>query len=114
MSPKDFPAAIVVGENVPANSDKDEKNDPLENYFSWTDDQELVKCFANLPKDECFLNLTMDMVNENPLDVENIKDLQNAERSLQEQAKKCRRLCRQSTIHPNARHASWNSFHTGK
>ena len=85
---KDSQALLVMGENVPVNGNKEESDNLLENYFSWTDDRELLDCFMNLPKEECFLNLPVDMVNKYPLDMENMKEWQNADKILQDQATK--------------------------
>jgi hypothetical protein len=41
---------------------------PLDNYFSWTDDKDMRKCFACLPDEECYLNLPDDLVTDNPLE----------------------------------------------
>jgi hypothetical protein len=85
---KDSPASLVLGKNVPVNGNKEESDNLLENYFSWTDDRELLDCFMNLPKEECFLNLPVDMVNKNPLDMGNMKEWQNTDKILQDQATK--------------------------
>jgi hypothetical protein len=56
------------------NIDKDDVDEtPLDNYFSWIDDREMLNCFKCLPDKECYLNLPDNMNDNNPLDMENIK-----------------------------------------
>ena len=59
---KKQPAAII------SNSESDVEDTPLNNYFSWTDDKEMLKCFECLPDEECYLNLSDDLVTDKPLD----------------------------------------------
>ena len=56
---KDSPASLVMGKNVPVNGNKEESDNLLENYFSWTDDRDLLDCFMNLPKEEFFLTFQL-------------------------------------------------------
>ena len=72
---------IMVGKEEPT-------ADPLECHFSVTDDIELMKCLAYLPDDECYLNLPADSAVDNPLDMETIKEQQDADNDLQRQATK--------------------------
>ena len=66
---------------------KEPRQDLAESYFSWTDDKEMVECFLNLPDEECYLNLP-DKISDHPLDMENIKENQNADKELQKQAQR--------------------------
>ena len=49
---------------------------------------ELMKCLAYLPDEECYLNLPADSAVDNPLDMETIKEQQDADNDLQRQATK--------------------------
>jgi hypothetical protein len=92
LARKDTPAPPAVGKKQPtafiSNSESDVEDTPLDNYFSWTDDQEMLHCFTRLPDKECYLNLPGDLITDNPLDIENIKENQNADNALQQQAEK--------------------------
>ncbi len=79
---KKWPAAFI------SNSESDVEDTPLDNYFSWTYDQEMLQCFTRLPDEECYLNLPDDLITDNPLDMENIKENQDADNVLQQQAEK--------------------------
>ena len=48
----------------------------------------MLECFACLPSEECYLNLPDDLVTDNPLDMENIKEKQDADHTLQQHAAK--------------------------
>jgi hypothetical protein len=39
----------------------------------------MFECFKCLPDNECYLNLPDNMVDNNPLDMENIKEQQDAD-----------------------------------
>jgi hypothetical protein len=68
---------------------KDEsKIDPFDCHFSFTDDREMTKCFIHLSKEECYLNLPPDSAVDNPLDMGAIKEQQEANNELQNQAAK--------------------------
>ncbi len=78
-------ASPAVGKKQPAEYiiNKDDVNEkPLDNYFSWTDNREMFECFKCLPDKECYLNLPDNMVDNNPLDMENIKEQQDADDAL--------------------------------
>jgi hypothetical protein len=80
-----------VGKKQPAEYiiDEDDVNEtPLDNYFSQTDDREMLECFKCLPDKECYLNLPEDMVDNNPLDMENIKEKQDTDDALLQHATK--------------------------
>jgi len=47
-----------------------------------------MKCLAHLPEEECYLNLPADAAVDNPLDMETIKEQQDADNELQRQATK--------------------------
>ncbi len=49
---------------------------PLDNFFLLTEDSEMLECFTCLPSEEFYLNLPDDLVTDNPLDMENIKENQ--------------------------------------
>jgi hypothetical protein len=48
----------------------------------------MSECFQHLPAKECYLNLPEDAAKPNPLDMEAIKEQQDADQELQHQAKK--------------------------
>jgi hypothetical protein len=48
----------------------------------------MLECFVCLPDEECHLNLPDDLVTDNPLDMENIKEKQDADNVLQQHAEK--------------------------
>jgi hypothetical protein len=88
---KDTPASPTVGKKQPAEyiiEEDDVIETPLDNYFAWTDDIEMFECFKCLPDEECYLNLPDDMVDNNPLDMENIKEQQDADDVLLQHATK--------------------------
>jgi hypothetical protein len=91
LSWKDTPASPAVGKKRPVehsiNVDDVDKT-PLDNYFSWVDDREMFECFKCLPDKECYLNLPDDMVDANPLDMENIKEQQDEDDALLQHATK--------------------------
>jgi hypothetical protein len=62
--------------------------DPLDCHFSLTDDREMSECFQHLPTEECYLNLPEDSAVDNPLDIEAIKEQQDADQELQRAATK--------------------------
>jgi hypothetical protein len=81
----------MVGKQQPAgnNIDKDDINEaPLDNYFFWTDNKEMLNCSTCLPDKKCYLNLPDDIVDNNPLDMENIKEQQDADDALLQYATK--------------------------
>jgi hypothetical protein len=94
LAQKDTPTPPAVGKKWPAaftsNSKSNAEDTPLDNYISWTDDQEMLQCFTCLPdKDkECYLNLPDDLITDKLLDMENIKENQDANNVLQQQAEK--------------------------
>ena len=52
----------------------------IESHFSWTGNQEMVKCFLNLQNGDCYLNLI-----DHPLDLENITENQDLDNELQKE-----------------------------
>ena len=60
--------------------------DPLDCHFSFTDDREMSECFQHLPAEDCYLNLPEDSAVDNPLDMEAIKEQQDADQELQQAA----------------------------
>jgi hypothetical protein len=91
LSWKDTLASPAVGKKQPAEhsiNEDDVNETPLDNYFSWVDNREMVECFKCLPDEECYLNLLDDMVDTNPLDLENIKEQQDADDALLQHATK--------------------------
>jgi hypothetical protein len=88
---KDTPVSPTVGKKRPAEhsiNEDDVNETPLDNYFSWVDDREMFECLKCLPDDECYLNLPDNMVDTNPLDMENIKEQQDADDALLQHATK--------------------------
>jgi hypothetical protein len=82
LSRKDTPASPAVGKIQPTEhsiNEDDVDETPLDNYFSWVDDREMFECFKCLPDEEGYLNLPDNMVDTNPLDMENIKEQQDAD-----------------------------------
>jgi hypothetical protein len=91
LSRKDTPASPAVGKKQPAEhsiNEDDADETPPDNYFPWVDDREMFECFKCLPDEECYLNLPDDMVDTNPLDMENIKEPQDADDALLQHAAK--------------------------
>jgi hypothetical protein len=92
LARKVTPTPPTVGKKQPAafvsNSENDVEDTLLDNYFSWTDDQEMLQCFTHLPDKECYLNLPGDLITDNPLDIENINGNQDTDNALQQQAEK--------------------------
>ncbi len=81
----------AVGKKQPAenNIDKDDVDGtPLDNYFSWIDDREMLNCFTCLPNEESYLNLPDNWIDNNPLNMENIKEQQDADDTLLQHATK--------------------------
>jgi hypothetical protein len=74
------PLTMVGKEESPTN--------PLECHFSVTDDKELMEYIAHLPPEECYLNLPADSAVDNSLDMEMIKEQQDADNDLQRHATK--------------------------
>ena len=62
--------------------------DPLECHFSVTNDRDMMECIAYQPAEECYLNLPANSAVNNPLDMETIKEQQDADDDLQRQATK--------------------------
>ncbi len=91
LSWKDTQTSPTVGKKQPAEYiiDKADVNEtPLNNYFSWTDDRETFEFFKCLPDKECSLNLPDNMLDNNPLYMENIKEHQDTEDALLQHATK--------------------------
>ena len=57
------------------NADITVDSDPLDNHHVWIDDiKEFIDCFSCLAGEDCYLNIPSDMEDENPLDMEVIKE----------------------------------------
>jgi hypothetical protein len=70
-----------VGKKRPAKYIIDEDDidgTPLDNYFSW----HMIYCFKCLTDKENYLNLPDNIVDNNPLDIENIKEQQDTHDAL--------------------------------
>ena len=61
---------------------------PLESFFSSADNCEMLQFFTCLPTEECYLNLPDDLVTDNPLNIEHIKEKQDADNVLKQNAAK--------------------------
>ncbi len=91
----------MVEKKQPAenNIDKDDVNKtPLVDYFSWTDGREMLDCFKCLPDEEFYLDLPDNMIDNNPLDMENIKEQQDADDALLQHATKYAKQCTRKRI----------------
>ena len=92
LSRSDTPTSSTVGKKhrLAAGNNTSEFDDdtPLDNFFSLTEDSEMLECITCLPSEECYLNLPDDLVTDNPLDMENIKEKQEADNALQQHAEK--------------------------
>ncbi len=62
--------------------------DPLECHFSVTDDRDMMECMTYLPAEECYFNLPANSAVDNPLDMEMIKEQQDADNDLHRKASK--------------------------
>ena len=82
----------IVGKNDAPS--KDTQIDSLHNFFSTFDEEEMVECFNSVLSTEnnllqyveehdCFLNLAAVEKEENPLNLESIKENQDADEELQ-------------------------------
>jgi hypothetical protein len=80
------------------NEKSDVNEAPLDNYFSLTNDKGMLGCFKCLPDEECCLNLPDNMVDNNPLNMENIKEQQDADYALLQQATKYADCCTREQI----------------
>ncbi len=75
MPMKNTTPLIMVGKEEPT-------TDPLDCHFSVTNDKEMMECMAYLPTEECYLNLPSGSTFDNPLDMEMIKEQQDADNDL--------------------------------
>ncbi len=75
LSRSDTPTSSTVGKKhrLAAGNNTSEFDDdtPLDNFFSLTEDSEMLECFTCLPSEEYYLNLLDDLVTDNPLDMDN-------------------------------------------
>jgi hypothetical protein len=67
---------------VTCNLDSNNEETSLDKCFSWTNDREILECFACLTDEKCYLTPPGDMVEDNFLDIENIKQQQDADNEL--------------------------------
>jgi len=92
LSRSDTQTSPTVGKEhrLAADNNTSEFDDdtPLDNFFSLTEDSEMLKCFTCLPSSEFYRNLPHDLVTDNPLDMENIKEKQDADNALQQHTEK--------------------------
>ena len=71
------------------NSDIASNSDLLDNHHSWIDDiKDVIECYNCIIEEECFLNLPADMDEDNPLDIETVKEEQAEDNVLQSRAMK--------------------------
>jgi hypothetical protein len=92
LSRSDTPTSSTAGtkHRLAADNNTSEFDDdtPLDNFFSLTEDSEMLKYFTCLPSEECYINLPDDLVTDNPLNMENIKEKQDADNALQQHTEK--------------------------
>jgi len=67
------------------NADTNVDSDPLNNHHVWIDDiKDFIDCFSCLAGEDCYLNIPSDIEDENPLDMEVIKEQQLIDNALQQ------------------------------
>jgi hypothetical protein len=80
MPRSDDQASPAVGKKnaTPAdNSNIFSDSDLLSNHHLWIDDiKDVIECYSCIIEEECFLNLPIDMDEDNPLDLETVKEEQ--------------------------------------
>ncbi len=84
------PAVVGKKNATPTdNSDIASDSDPLDNHHSWIDDiKDVVECYSCIIEEECFLNLPSNMDEDNPLDLETVKEEQANDNMLQNRVMK--------------------------
>ena len=74
----DDQASPAVGKKNATPADNREiasDSNPLDNHHLWIDDiKDVMECYSCIVDEECFLNLPSDMDDDNPLDLETVKD----------------------------------------
>ena len=75
---------MVGKEHLFATNNKTSEFDDDTPIFLLREDSEMLECFTCLPLEECYLNLPEDLVTDNPLDMENIKEKQDTDGALQQ------------------------------
>lgn len=89
----DDQASLTVGKKnaTPAdNCDIASDSDPLNNHHSWIDDiKDVIERHSCIVDEECFLNLPSDMDDDNPLDLEIVKEEQAKDNALMSRVVKC-------------------------
>ena len=92
MPRSDDRASPAVGKKnaTPAdNSDINSDNVTLDNHHSWIDDiKQVLECYSCIIEEDCFLNLPSDMDDNNPLDLETVKEEQVNDHTLQARVNK--------------------------
>ena len=92
MPRSDDQASPAVGKKSATPADNGNiatESDPLDNHHTWVDDiKEIVDCYECLPEEDSFLNIPSDMDEDNPLDMETIKEQQAVDAGLQKRVKR--------------------------
>jgi len=92
MPRSDDQASPAVGKKSATPADNGNiatESDPLNNHHKWVDDiKEIVDYYECLVEEDSFLNLPSDMDEDNPLNMETIKEQQAIDALLQKQVKK--------------------------
>ena len=86
MPRSDDQASPAVGKTnaTPAdNSNINSNNVPLDNHHSWIDNiKDVLECYNCIIEKDCFLNLPSNMDDNNPLDLETVKEEQANDNTL--------------------------------
>jgi RNase H-like domain found in reverse transcriptase len=84
-SDRESPSVGKKSATLDDNADTNVDSDPLDNHHVWIDDiKDFINCFSCLAGEDCYLNIPSDMEDENPLDMEVIKEQQLIDNALQQ------------------------------
>ena len=85
-----IPNSKILNNNLGCENTTDKENySPNAEHAFWSmiEDPEIVECFLNLPLEDCYLNLPNQIEDEHPLDMEVIKERQQADEVLLKRVK---------------------------